>query len=52
MAEETEKAATEQRLGDLYQITRNLCGKKRNTNMPIRDKQEKLIISKEQQQDR
>ena len=42
-AEEAEKAAAEQRMGDLYQITRKLCGKRRNTNMPVRDKHGKLI---------
>ena len=29
MAEEAEKAATRQRMEDLYQITRKLCGKKK-----------------------
>ena len=43
MAEEAEKAAAEQRMGDLYQITRKLCGKRRNTNVPVRDKHGKLI---------
>ena len=44
MTEEAEKAAADQRMGHLYQITRKLCGK-RNTNMPVRDKHEKLITS-------
>ncbi|CAG2254285.1 HPD [Mytilus edulis] len=34
LALETEKAASEQRMGDLYQITKKLCGNKRNTKMP------------------
>ena len=29
MAEEAEKAAAEQRMGDLYQITRKMCGKRK-----------------------
>ena len=48
MAEESEKAAAEQRMGDLYQITERLCGKRRNTNMPVRDKHGKLITSEQQ----
>lgn len=30
MANEAEKAASEQRMGDVYQITKKLCGQKRN----------------------
>ena len=52
MAEEAEKAAAEQRMGVLYQIIRNLCGKRRNTNMPVRDKHGKLIPSEQQLQER
>ena len=52
MAEEAEKAAAEQRMGDLYQITGRLCGKRRNTNMPVRDKHGKLITSEQQLQER
>ena len=43
MAEEAEKAAAGRRIGKLYQITRKLYGKRRNTNMPVRDKHGKLI---------
>ena len=52
MAEEAEKAAAEQRMGDLYQITRKLYGKRRNTNMPVRDKHGKLITFEQQIQER
>ena len=52
MAEEAEKAAAEQRMGDLYQITRKMCEKRRNTNMPVRDKHGKLITSEQQIQER
>ena len=52
MAEEAEKAAAEQRMGDLYQITRKLCGKRRNTNMSVRDKHGNLLTSEQQIQER
>ena len=38
MPDEAEKAVAEQRMGNLYQITRKLCGEKRNMNMPVRHK--------------
>ena len=52
MAREAEKAASEQRMGDVYQITKKLCGQKRNTNMPVRDKQGALITSEKEQESR
>ena len=52
MAEEAERAAAEQRMGDFYQIARKLCGKRRNTNMSVRDKHGKLIRSEQQLQKR
>ena len=52
MAWEAEKAAAGQRIGELYQITRKLYGKRRNTNMPVRDKHGKLITSEQQIQKR
>lgn len=52
MAREAEKAASEQRMGDLYQITKKLCGQGRKTNMPVKDKQGKLITSEKEQDDR
>ncbi|XP_052080744.1 uncharacterized protein LOC127718727 [Mytilus californianus] len=52
MALEAEKAASEQRMGDLYQITKKLCGHKRNTNMPVKDKQGNLITSEREQESR
>lgn len=44
-ARESEKAATEQRIGDLYQIAKKLSGKRRTTNMPGKDNQGNLITS-------
>lgn len=42
---EAEKAATEQRIRDLYQIVKKLSGKRRKTIMPVKDKQGNLIAS-------
>ncbi|VDI54248.1 Hypothetical predicted protein [Mytilus galloprovincialis] len=39
-------------MGDLYQITKKLCGQKRNTNMPVKDKQGNLITSEREQENR
>lgn len=52
MANEAEKAASEQRMGDVYQITKKLCGQKRNACMPIRDKQGTMITSQKEQEKR
>ncbi|XP_063442397.1 uncharacterized protein LOC134722706 [Mytilus trossulus] len=52
LALEAEKAASEQRMGDLYQITKKLCCQKRNTNMPVKDKQGNLITSEREQENR
>ncbi|VDI07730.1 Hypothetical predicted protein [Mytilus galloprovincialis] len=52
LALEAKKAASKQRMGDLYQITKKLCGQKRNTNMPLKDKQGNLITSEKEQENR
>ncbi|XP_061171309.1 uncharacterized protein LOC133180881 [Saccostrea echinata] len=52
MAREAEKAASEQRMGDLYQITKKLSGRKRKTNIPVKDKQGNLIKSEREQDER
>lgn len=49
---EAEKAAVEQRMGNIFQIIKKLCGKKTNTNIPVRDKQGTLITSDREQEDR
>lgn len=50
MATEAEKAGSEQRMGDVYQITKKLRGQKRNACMPIRDKQATMIRSEKEQE--
>lgn len=52
MAREAEKAASEQRMGDIYQITKKLCGQKINACMSVRDKQGTLITSENEQEKR
>lgn len=49
MANEAEKAASEQRMGDVYKITDKLGGQKRNAYMRIIDKQDTVITSKKEQ---
>ena len=36
----------------MYQITKRLCGKSRNVNTPVKDKQGALLASEKEQQDR
>ena len=38
-----EKAAPDERMGDVFKITKKLCGKKSNINIPIRNKQGTLL---------
>ena len=52
MAQDAEKAAGEQRMGEVYQITIRLCGKGRNVNTPVKDKQGVLLTSEKEQQER
>ncbi|XP_062566445.1 uncharacterized protein LOC134228767 [Saccostrea cucullata] len=53
IAREPKKNASEQRMGDLYQITKKkLSERKRKTNMPVKDKQGNLITSEREQEDR
>lgn len=49
MANEAEKAASEQRMGDVYKITDKLGGQKRNAYMRIIDKQDTVITSEKEQ---
>lgn len=50
MAVEAEKAASDQRMGDVYQITKKLCGKKNSTNIPVRNKQGTLLTAEKDQE--
>lgn len=43
------KGTSEQSMGNIYQITKKLCGQKRNACMPIRDKQGTMITSEKEQ---
>ena len=52
LAREAEKAATDQRMGDVFQITKKLCGKKSNINIPVRNKQGTLLTSEKEQEER
>lgn len=52
IAREAEKDAIEQRKGNLYQIAKQLSGKRRKTNVPVKDKQSNLITSEKEQDER
>lgn len=49
---EAEKDAIEQRKRDVYQIAKKLSGKRRKTNMAVKDKQGNLITSKKEKRAR
>ena len=54
MANEAEKAASDQIMGAVYEITKKLCDQKRNANKltPVKDKQGSLImITSEKEQE-
>jgi len=38
LAREAESTASNQRMGQIYQVTKQLSGKKAQVNMPIKDK--------------
>ena len=52
MAKEAEKAASDQRMGDVFQITKKLCGKKSNVNIPVMNKQDTLLTPGDEQEAR
>lgn len=50
LAQEAEEAAGENNLKELYMTTKKLAGKFRQTNAQIRDKQGRLLSTKEEHQ--
>ena len=52
LAQEAEEAAGENNLKELYMTTKKLAGRFRQTNTQIRDKQGRLLTTKEEQHQR
>ncbi|VDI41126.1 Hypothetical predicted protein [Mytilus galloprovincialis] len=49
LAREAESAASNQRMGPIYQVTKQLSGKKTNANMPIKDKNNNMLTTEQNQ---
>jgi hypothetical protein len=48
LAREAESAASNQRMGQIYQVTKQLLsGKKAQVNMPIKDKNNNILLTTE-----
>jgi hypothetical protein len=45
LAREAESAATKQRKGQIYQVTKQLSGRKAQVNMPIKDKDNNTLTT-------
>ena len=45
LAREAESAASNQRMGQIYQVTKQLSGKKAQVNMPIKDKDNNTLTT-------
>ncbi|XP_076090000.1 uncharacterized protein LOC143062030 [Mytilus galloprovincialis] len=52
LAKEAENAASNQRMGHVYQVVKQLCNKKTNKSMPIKDKQNNTLSSEKEQKER
>lgn len=52
LAKEAENAASNQRMGQVYQVVKQLCNKKTNKSMPIKDKQNNTLSSEKEQKER
>ncbi|VDI48062.1 blast:Craniofacial development protein 2 [Mytilus galloprovincialis] len=52
LAKEAEDAASNQRMGQVYQVVKQLCNKKTNKSMPIKDKQNNTLSSEKEQKER
>jgi hypothetical protein len=51
LAREAESAASNQRMGQIYQVTKQLLsGKKAQVNMPIKDKNNNILLTTEREQ--
>ncbi|VDI13991.1 Hypothetical predicted protein, partial [Mytilus galloprovincialis] len=49
LAKETESAASNQRMGQIYQVTKQLSGKNAKINMPIKDKNNNMLTTERDQ---
>ncbi|CAG2201722.1 unnamed protein product [Mytilus edulis] len=49
LAREAESAASNQRMGQIYQVTKQLSGKKAKINMPIKDKNNNMLTTERDQ---
>ena len=49
LAREAESAASNQRMGQIYQVTKQLSGKKAQINMPIKDKNNNILTTEREQ---
>jgi hypothetical protein len=49
LAREAESAASNQRMGQIYQVTKQLSGKKAQGNMPIKDKNNNILTTEREQ---
>ena len=49
LAREAESAASNQRMGQIYKVTKQLNGKKAQVNMPIKDKINNILTTEREQ---
>ena len=49
LAREAESAASNQRMGQIYQVTKQLSGRKAQVNMPIKDKNNNTLTTEQEQ---
>jgi hypothetical protein len=52
LAREAESAASNQRMGQIYQVTKQLSGRKAQVSMPIKDKNNNMLTTEQEQYSR